>query len=149
MCVSRRRHLSLIHPGPHQSPTWLDLFLRAARSPAFESWAWHDECCWTCQEDGVVVRLYVHPLGRAYCADMCLGCHGLRVWFCDGDLSECDWDSLMRYPPRELYGRTCDGNAWRAENPAVAALTRAVEEAERAEHADWRASSGLRVLEPD
>jgi hypothetical protein len=126
-------------------PTWLDLFLRAARMDSFGGWEYVAEVCSRC-ENGEIVRLYLHPLGRAYCADVCLRCHTLRVTFCDEDINGSDWEWLEAYPPPGLYSTECAGDSgWPATNGAVAALRRAIEEGERAEEAGWRAQPNLRL----
>jgi len=104
--------------------------------------------CWACFEDGPVLLIYLHPIGRAYSAEVCVFCHSLRVAFCDDDLNEFDWDTLLAYPPL-CYHIECRGDAWAATNPAVAALRRAVEQAERSEAADWSAQPLLRVVTGD
>lgn len=130
-------------------PTWLDLFLRAGRMDSFGGWEYAAEPCSRC-ETGELVRLYLHPLGRAYCADVCLGCHRLRVTFCDEDINGIDWEWLEAHPPSGLYSVECSGDfGWCATNDAVAALRRAIEAGEQAEQAGWETQPALRLVHDD
>jgi hypothetical protein len=128
-------------------PVWLDLFLRAARVFDVNGWLYKPAPCWACGQSGQVVEIYLHPLGRAYSAELCAECHSLRVSFCDEDLMPLDWDTLLAYAPPGLYTVECHGDSgWPATNDAVAGLRRAVEEAERAEAAGWRKQPALTVV---
>jgi hypothetical protein len=130
-------------------PAWLDLFLRASRSLAFEGWHYQEGRCWYCLRLGLTAAIDLHPLGRAYGAEICLGCHSLRVTFCDEDLSDLDWEWLVENPPPGLYTIDCCGSGWPPSNNAVAALRRAIEAGERAEEADWYKQPTLTLVGSD
>jgi hypothetical protein len=139
--------LRLVEPNETPCPAWLDLFLRASRSLSFEGWGYSPMPCWACDQGGSGVMIYLHPLGRAYSAYLCLGCHALSVSFCDEDHNGINWDDLLAYPPVGLYSVECLGDSgWPASDDAVAALRRAVETGERAKAAGWEGQPNLRLL---
>jgi hypothetical protein len=142
--LAPRPPLRLVEPGAKPRPPWLALFLRASHSLSFEGWEYSGTTCWSCDQGGSVVLIYLHPLGRAYSAHVCLGCRALRVTFCDEDLNGIDWDWLLACTPPGLYSVECAGDSdWPPTNDAVAALRRAIEEGERTEAAGWEAQPNL------
>lgn len=89
----------------------------------------------------------LHPLGRAFGAELCLGCHSLHMSFCDQEPGDRDWKQFKQDTQPNLYFVDCGGDSgWGSDNGAVLALRRAVVQAERAEQLEWSAKPRSLVL---
>jgi hypothetical protein len=119
-------------------PEWCDLFLRASRSLALEGWYFEPGRCRWCRRAGLLTRIELYPLGRVFDAELCLGCHSLRVSFCDRAPDDLDWMQFKEEVKEQLHCVECASEEqWDSNNSAVIAFRRAVMEAERAEYVGW------------
>jgi hypothetical protein len=137
--ANSRRCGAATDPRDTACPEWLDLFLRAARSPAMDGWYFTPSPCWSCGPSGWVIAIDLYPIGQVFGAQLCLGCHSLRISICDRVLGGSDWDDIKQDVEHELSFLDCDGDErWDSNSAAVLALRRVVIEAERAEQHGWK-----------
>jgi hypothetical protein len=122
---------------------WFDLFLRSARSAAFEGWEYRPGPCWCCGLSGLTAAIDLYPLGGAFGAELCFACRSLRVSFSEQQPGELTWPEFKPEAEAGLRFAHCRGGSGGSSgNEAVRALRRAVLQAERAEQAGWKGVEG-------